>query len=94
MLKLLRITTTPTEHEEKKTWLELFFDLVYVVILVALALWGGGLNPALLVALISLIFAALVAIDVAARLRQRGELQASEDHLSNERPMGSVSTSP
>jgi low temperature requirement protein LtrA len=36
MLKLLRITTTPTEHEEKTTWLELFFDLVYVAILVVL----------------------------------------------------------
>jgi len=36
MLKLLRVTTTPTEHEEKTTWLELFFDLVYVAILVVL----------------------------------------------------------
>jgi low temperature requirement protein LtrA len=36
MLNLLRITTTPTEHEEKTTWLELFFDLVYVAILVVL----------------------------------------------------------
>jgi low temperature requirement protein LtrA len=35
-LKLLRITTTPTEHEEKTTWLELFFDLVYVAMLVVL----------------------------------------------------------
>jgi low temperature requirement protein LtrA len=36
MLRLLRIRTTPTEHEEKTTWLELFFDLVYVAILVVL----------------------------------------------------------
>ena len=36
MRKLLRITTAPTEHEEKTTWLELFFDLVYVAILVVL----------------------------------------------------------
>ena len=36
MLNFLRIRTTPTEHEEKTTWLELFFDLVYVAILVVL----------------------------------------------------------
>ena len=36
MLTLLRIRTTPTEHEEGTTWLELFFDLVYVAILVVL----------------------------------------------------------
>ena len=36
MLRLLRIRTTPAEHEEKTTWLELFFDLVYVAILVVL----------------------------------------------------------
>ena len=36
MLTLLRIRTTPTEHEERTTWLELFFDLVYVAILVVL----------------------------------------------------------
>ena len=36
MLNLLRITTAPTEHEQKTTWLELFFDLIYVAILVEL----------------------------------------------------------
>jgi low temperature requirement protein LtrA len=45
-------------------------------ILVVLALWGGGLHALLLVALISLTFAALVGIDVAARLRQSGALAA------------------
>jgi hypothetical protein len=45
-------------------------------ILVVLALWGGGLNAPLLVALISLTFAALVGIDVATRLRQGGPLAA------------------
>jgi low temperature requirement protein LtrA len=45
-------------------------------ILVVLALWGGGLNAPLLVALISLTFAALVGIDVATRLRQGRPLAA------------------
>jgi low temperature requirement protein LtrA len=36
MLNVLRITTAPSEHEEKTTWLELFFDLIYVAILVVL----------------------------------------------------------
>jgi low temperature requirement protein LtrA len=34
MLNVLRIRTTPSEHEEKTTWLELFFDLIYVAILI------------------------------------------------------------
>ncbi len=36
MPSFFRIRTTPTEHEQKTTWLELFFDLVYVAILVVL----------------------------------------------------------
>jgi len=36
MLKLLNLNTVPTKHEQATTWLELFFDLVYVAILVEL----------------------------------------------------------
>ncbi len=36
MLRLLRTKTIPHRHEESTTWLELFFDLVYVAILVEL----------------------------------------------------------
>jgi low temperature requirement protein LtrA len=34
MFNILRTETTPSEHEEKTTWLELFFDLIYVAILI------------------------------------------------------------
>ena len=36
MLRLLRLHTVQAEGEESPTWLELFFDLVYVAILVEL----------------------------------------------------------
>ena len=36
MLRLFRTSTIPHRHEESTTWLELFFDLVYVAILVQL----------------------------------------------------------
>jgi low temperature requirement protein LtrA len=36
MLRLLRQHTTPAESDESVTWLELFFDLIYVAILVEL----------------------------------------------------------
>ena len=41
MLRLLRTNTVPHLHEESTTWLELFFDLVYVAILVEM---GGRLG--------------------------------------------------
>ena len=36
MPNFIGITTPLTEHAEETTWLELFFDLVYVAILVVL----------------------------------------------------------
>jgi len=36
MLRLFRTNTVPHRHEQSTTWLELFFDLVYVAILVEL----------------------------------------------------------
>ena len=36
MLRLLRQHTVPAESDESVTWLELFFDLIYVAILVEL----------------------------------------------------------
>ena len=36
MMRLFRTTTVPHRHEQSTTWLELFFDLVYVAILVEL----------------------------------------------------------
>jgi low temperature requirement protein LtrA len=36
MLKFFRIHTVPSAHEESLTWLDLFFDLVYVAILIEL----------------------------------------------------------
>jgi hypothetical protein len=50
--------------------------LVGAGVILALTMLGGGLNPALLVVLISLTFAAQVGFDVAARLRQSGALAA------------------
>ena len=36
MLGFFRTNTVPHRHEQATTWLELFFDLVYVAILVEL----------------------------------------------------------
>jgi low temperature requirement protein LtrA len=36
VLKFFRIHTVPSAHEESLTWLDLFFDLVYVAILIEL----------------------------------------------------------
>ena len=55
MLRILRVETTPREQEEKTTWLELFFDLIYVAILIEMGnrlshdlSLGGAISFALL----------------------------------------------
>jgi hypothetical protein len=71
--------TAPEREEALARRAQIGVRLFGVGVILALTLLGGGLNPALLVVLISLTFAAQVGIDVAGRLRQGGAPQASRE---------------
>ena len=55
---------------------QVWTHLAAALVLVALALWGGGLGTPLLVAVIAMIIIVLVGLDISSRLRSRLTAQA------------------